>query len=205
MPRCALSAHLQWRRINYRTTGLLGSIMNQESLLKIARNIVLVVTVTTMIAACGGGGGSVAPMPLSTAQPIPSPTGASVLSTRSLKGAAGFVNSAGFTVYVFDKDLTDPGHSTCNGNDGCTQNWPPVRPPSGVTLSGQFATITRDDGTTQLTFAGRPLYTFVVDTAPGQTNGDGVNAFGAIWHIARPQSNATPGPSPTPQPTHSPY
>ncbi len=179
--------------------------MNQESLLKIARNIVLLVVVTTMVAACGGGGGSVAPMPQSTAQPIPSPTGASVLSTRSLRGAPGFVNSAGFTVYVFDKDLANPGHSSCNNSDGCSQNWPPVRPPSGVTLSGQFAMIARDDGSTQLTYAGRPLYTFVVDTAAGQTNGDGVNAFGGIWHIARPQSNATTPPSPTPQPTHSPY
>lgn len=174
--------------------------MEQETVLKIARNFVLMVIVTSLVAACGGGsGGAIAPITNPMVQPSSTPNGSNVLSTRTLKGAQGFVNPAGFTVYVFDADLADPGHSTCNSNNGCAQNWPHVAPPSGVKLSGQFATIIRDDGSTQLTYAGRPLYTFVVDTAPGQTNGDGVDAFGGLWHIARPQgSSASPGPTPMP-------
>ena len=167
--------------------------------MKIVRNFVLVALATSVLAACGGGGGSsVASTPINP-QPIPSGGGSSVLATQTLKGAAGFINSAGFTVYVFDLDLTNPGQSTCNAGNGCSRNWPQVRPP-GVMLTGKFGQIDRTDGTKQLTYAGRPLYTFVADGRPGQTSGDGLVEFGGLWHIARPQAT-TPGPSPMPTPT----
>jgi predicted lipoprotein with Yx(FWY)xxD motif len=95
----------------------------------------------------------------------------------------GFVNAAQMTVYVFDADLAAPGTSTCNG--GCAAIWPPIAPPS-TALSSGFSTIMRSDGTKQLAFQGRPLYLYSGDSAPGQTNGDGINAFGGLWHIARP-------------------
>ncbi|MGH7756651.1 MAG: COG4315 family predicted lipoprotein [Vulcanimicrobiaceae bacterium] len=153
-----------------------------------------------VMAGCSGGGAgspgtlygrttpsapaTASPPPATGATPSPAPGNAAVLATATLKGAPGFVNSAQHTVYVFDADLASPGHSVCNG--ACTQNWPPVAPPAGVTLAGSFSTITRDDGSVQLTYKGRPLYTFIADGAPGQTNGDGLDAFGGIWHIARP-------------------
>jgi predicted lipoprotein with Yx(FWY)xxD motif len=173
--------------------------MDQDIVLKIVRNFVLLAIAANLLAACSGGS-SVAP----GMKPTQAPGGSGVLSTRTLKGAPGFVNAAKFTVYVFDLDLTDPGHSTCNAGNGCSQNWPPVRPPAGMSVSAQFSTIRRNDGTPQLAYAGRPLYTFVVDAAPGQTNGDGVDAFGGLWHIARPQG-ASPQPSASPLPTSTPY
>lgn len=176
-------------------------MMDEDIVLKIVRNFVLVALATSMLAACGGGsGGALAPVSHPTLAPV---MPGAVLATRTLHGAAGFVNAGGFTVYVFDADLADPGHSTCNAGDGCSQNWPPLAPPAGVKLTGSFSAITRNDGTPQLTYAGRPLYTFVDDTQPGTFNGDGVNAFGGLWHIARPQS--TSASSPSPMPTHSGY
>lgn len=140
-----------------------------------------------LISGCGGGG---AYGGMSTV-PNPMPNNGSPLSTAMLNGASGYVNSSGFTVYVFDADLAAPGHSTCNGN--CSQNWPPVATPAG-SLPSPWGSIVRQDGSSQLTYSGRPLYTFAFDSAPGQTNGDGVNAFGGFWHIARPQGSTSPSP-----------
>jgi predicted lipoprotein with Yx(FWY)xxD motif len=140
-----------------------------------------------VLAGCGGGSSTVA----SYRPPVQNPgSNGGPLNTAMLNGAPGFVNSAGFTVYVFDADLNSPGHSTCNGP--CAQNWPPVAPPSG-TLPSPWTSIARQDGSMQLAYAGRPLYTFALDTAPGQFNGDGVNAFGGVWHIARPQGSGSGG------------
>jgi predicted lipoprotein with Yx(FWY)xxD motif len=51
---------------------------------------------------------------------------------------------------------------------------------------GVLATITRDDGSSQLTYNGMPLYRFARDTAPGQTTGQGITAFGGTWTVATP-------------------
>ena len=166
--------------------------MNHTSTLAITKNIVLTLVVASLLGGCGGGSGSAAggslyhmpPQPVGTPQPVPTPAPSAILATLTLKGAPGFINAAGRTVYVFDADLASPGHSVCNGD--CAQNWPHVAQPAGTTLVAPFSTITRDDGSTQLAYAGRPLYTFIADSAEGQTNGDGLNAFGGIWHIARP-------------------
>jgi hypothetical protein len=74
-----------------------------------------------------------------------------------------------------------PTTSRCNGT--CAQNWPPVQGPAtapGVT--GPFGTIKRSNGSTQATFDGHALYTFVGDTGPGQNKGNGLNAFGGLWY-----------------------
>ena len=95
----------------------------------------------------------------------------------------------GFTLYSFAPDT--PTKSNCNGT--CAQYWPPVKGPataSGVT--GTFGTIKRADGSTQATFDGHPLYTFVGDTAPGQNKGNGLNAAGGLWHEAT-TSGTRPG------------
>ena len=82
-----------------------------------------------------------------------------------------------FVVYVFDNDLNAPGSSNCNG--GCASAWPPVYVtddmPSGVVGLGS---IERVDGSSQVTFNDRPLYFYVGDQQPGQTNGDGIPG----WH-----------------------
>jgi predicted lipoprotein with Yx(FWY)xxD motif len=104
----------------------------------------------------------------------------SSLKTLKIGGATVLTNAKGFTLYSFAPDTSTM--SKCNG--ACAQNWPPVKGP--VTASGgvksMFGTIKRSNGTTQATFHGHPLYTFVGDTAPGQDKGNGLNAFGGLWH-----------------------
>jgi predicted lipoprotein with Yx(FWY)xxD motif len=165
--------------------------MNHRAILDASKNIVLTLVVASLLGGCGGSGSSanrslynLPPQPVGTAQPVPTPAPGAALATLTLKGAPGFINHAGLTTYVFDADLANPGHSVCNGD--CAQNWPHVAPPAGITLVMPFSQITRDDGSKQLAYAGRPLYTFIADNAEGQTNGDGINAFGGLWHIARP-------------------
>ena len=93
-------------------------------------------------------------------------------------GAAGTVLVAGangMTVYTFTKDVKDSGKSNCTG--GCIATWPALAVPAGATptggasLTGKLGTITRDDGTLQVTYNGMPLYFFKNDKAPGDANG----------------------------------
>jgi predicted lipoprotein with Yx(FWY)xxD motif len=93
-------------------------------------------------------------------------------------GAAGTVLVAGangMTVYTFTKDVKDSGKSNCTG--GCIDTWPALTVPAGATpsggasLTGKLGTITRDDGTLQVTYNGLPLYFFKNDKAPGDANG----------------------------------
>ncbi len=78
------------------------------------------------------------------------------------------------TVYNFSRDT--PGVSNCTG--GCITNWPPLTLASGQTptggpgVTGQLGTITRADGSLQVTYKGLPLYFFHSDTKPGDTNGN---------------------------------
>ncbi|AMO79446.1 MULTISPECIES: COG4315 family predicted lipoprotein [Pseudomonas] len=89
------------------------------------------------------------------------------------------VDAKGMTLYTFDKD--SGGKSVCN--DKCAQNWPPLAAETGAMASGDWSVITRDDGTQQWAYKGKPLYTFVQDKAAGEVKGDGkMNA----WHIAKP-------------------
>jgi len=147
------------------------------------RTLLSAAVAVATFAACGAGGGGGGayggPLPTTTPAPVTAP-----LSTSTLRGSPGFVNASNHTVYVFDADLATPNASTCTG--GCAQNWPAVTVPSGVSFPSPWTTFTRADGTTQLAYQGRAVYTFAFDANAGDTNGDGVNAFGGVWHIARP-------------------
>ena len=115
----------------------------------------------------------------STGTSSPAAAAGGGLKTATIGGATVLTNAKGFTLYSFAPDT--PAKSNCNG--ACAQNWPPVPGPataSGVT--GTFGTIKRSDGSTEATFDGHPLYTYAGDTAPGQNNGNGLNAFGGLWH-----------------------
>ena len=88
-------------------------------------------------------------------------------------------NSAGMTLYVFDKDSA--GKSACNGD--CAVKWPPLIAAVNERASGDYSIISRDDGARQWAFKGKPLYLWFNDQMPGDTSGDGVNN---VWHTARP-------------------
>jgi predicted lipoprotein with Yx(FWY)xxD motif len=116
------------------------------------------------------------------------------LKTAKVDGVTVLTNAQGFTLYSFAPDTSTT--SKCNGP--CAQAWPPVKPGTASGVNGAFATIKRPNGTAQLTFHGHPLYTFVGDKAPGQAKGNGVNAFGGLWHEAVASGGAAPvGSSPS--------
>lgn len=88
-------------------------------------------------------------------------------------------NGTGYTLYYFSGDTANSGQSACNGS--CASNWPPfytatLTLPSSLSASS-FSTITRSDGTKQLTYNGMPLYFFKSDTKPGEVNGNGLGGF----------------------------
>jgi predicted lipoprotein with Yx(FWY)xxD motif len=94
-----------------------------------------------------------------------------------------FADSKGMTLYIFKKD--SPGKSACAGQ--CVDRWPlysheAVAVPEGV-KSGDFGTITREDGKLQSTYKGWPLYYFQGDKAPGDAMGQGL---GGVWFVANP-------------------
>jgi predicted lipoprotein with Yx(FWY)xxD motif len=97
------------------------------------------------------------------------------------------VDGRGRTLYLFAKDAR--GKSACGGK--CASAWPPLIA-SGKPLAGAGAkasllgTTRRADGRLQVTYNHHPLYTFVKDTRKGQTNGEGIDAFGAEWDALSP-------------------
>jgi predicted lipoprotein with Yx(FWY)xxD motif len=111
-----------------------------------------------------------------------------VLATADSDLGTIVVDAEGMTVYVFDKDTQGSGASSCSG--GCLEAWPPVvadsDSPAVDGVSGEVGTITRDDGTVQVTLDGWPLYYWQGDTAPGDTTGQGVQD---VWWVVAPDGS----------------
>lgn len=98
--------------------------------------------------------------------------------TDTAKGKT-LVDMQGMTLYTFDRDAD--GKSACNGN--CAVNWPPLMASADAQPMGSWTIVTRDDGSKQWAYAGKPLYTWVKDSKAGDVTGDGVNS---VWHVAQP-------------------
>jgi predicted lipoprotein with Yx(FWY)xxD motif len=140
-----------------------------------------------MVATCAGTGAASAasaagPANSSVRTVSSATTGSSstTLKTRKINGVVVLTNAKGFTLYWFAPDTTTK--SNCNGS--CAAIWPPVKGPAtaGSGVTGKLGTIKRSDGSTQATYNGHPLYTYVADTAPGQARGNGLNVNGGLWH-----------------------
>jgi predicted lipoprotein with Yx(FWY)xxD motif len=98
-----------------------------------------------------------------------------------MKAADGtLTNAAGMTLYTFDKDAAGSGKSVCNGP--CVQNWPPLMAAADAKASGDWTIVTRDDGSRQWAFKGKPLYLWAKDQKPGDKTGDG---FNNVWRVAK--------------------
>jgi predicted lipoprotein with Yx(FWY)xxD motif len=110
----------------------------------------------------------------------PSSSSAQVLKTTTIKGVAVVTNTKGFTLYWFAPDT--PTKSVCNGS--CAAYWPPVlgAQKAGPGVTGTLGTITRADGSTQATYDGHPLYTYIGDNGPGQANGNNIDLNGGFWY-----------------------
>ncbi|MFF0416116.1 hypothetical protein ACFYUY_37515 [Kitasatospora sp. NPDC004745] len=142
----------------------------------------------------GGSGASTAAAPAAT---TPAPAGGDSSAVRLVAAKSATLgpivtDTAGRTLYRFDKDTAKPSATTCV--DACAAKWPPVTSPDAVQVtgveSGLVGSVTRPDGTKQVTLNGWPLYRFAGDTAAGQTNGQGV---GGTWFASTPEGKKAPG------------
>jgi predicted lipoprotein with Yx(FWY)xxD motif len=113
------------------------------------------------------------------ADETPASAGATVAA-----GPSGLVDGRGFSLYFFANDVADSGSSACGS--GCIAAWPPLlvdgEPSADAGVTGELGSITRDDGSTHVTYNGLPLYFFVNDAAAGDTNGAEV----PNWSLAQP-------------------
>jgi predicted lipoprotein with Yx(FWY)xxD motif len=125
--------------------------------------------------------------PVAGPQPANVSAAKKTIEVRSTRLGKILVDSQGRTLYLFKKDSR--GKSACSGE--CAKFWPPLRvsgrPTAGSSISAaKVGTISRSDRTLQVTYNGHPLYTFLQDTRPGQTHGQGLTAFGAAWFVLSP-------------------
>jgi len=136
-----------------------------------------------LAAACGTAAGS-------TAAGAPASSGsttATVIESHHGSAAPFLTNASGRAVYLWAADSMNK--SMCSG--ACAGAWPPVTTMGKVTAAhgaktADLGTITRSDGTKQVTYLGHPLYYFAGDSGPGQTHGQGSDSFGAKWWLVTP-------------------
>jgi predicted lipoprotein with Yx(FWY)xxD motif len=141
------------------------------------------------ISACGGGG-SGATAPPTTASGQPATIG---VANEGNLGKI-LINSQGRSLYLFQRDVGTK--SECAG--ACAAAWPPLRatgtPVVGTSLSAsKIGTTARSDGKPQVTYNGHPLYLYSADQKPGDTNGQGLNAFGGAWFALSADGNMVSG------------
>jgi predicted lipoprotein with Yx(FWY)xxD motif len=104
------------------------------------------------------------------------------------------VDGEGRTLYLFEKD--ESNESYCNGE--CAKVWPPYTTKSGAKASegaeaAKLGTLKRDDGSTQVTYNGAPLYLYASDTQAGEANGNELDQFGAEWYALHPSGENAEG------------
>jgi predicted lipoprotein with Yx(FWY)xxD motif len=106
------------------------------------------------------------------------------LQLRKTSAGTILVNSRGYTLYAFTTDRRN--YDSCDKRPGCLTAWPAVTT-GGRAIAGRgvkaslIGTITLKDGTRQVTYAGRPLYTYIADRGPGQTSFINILQFGGRW------------------------
>ena len=143
--------------------------------------VIGIAVVALAVAACGGSSGGSAYGGGSTASKQTSGKGSVALASTKLGKV--LVDGKGRTLYLFEADKGTM--SKCDG--ACATAWPPLttsgKPSAGAGIeAAKLGTAKRADGTTGVTYAGHPLYTYAGDGAPGQTAGEGLTDYGAPWY-----------------------
>jgi predicted lipoprotein with Yx(FWY)xxD motif len=137
------------------------------------------------LAGCGSGGGYGGSASSGSSSGGSSAASGADLATSDTSLGTVVVDGHGRTVYVFDKDKAGSGTSACTAD--CLDNWPAVTTdsasPAADGVSGKVGTITRSDGTKQVTLDGLPLYTFAADSHAGDVTGEGVKG---VWWVVAP-------------------
>ncbi len=140
--------------------------------------------VTFLVAAAASLAGAAG---AATASPQASSSRAATVKVAHTSLGRILVNANGRTLYLFKKDTGRK--STCYGQ--CAEFWPPLKAGGKPTAgrgarASKLGTTKRRDGTRQVTYNGHPLYRFAQDTRRGDTNGEGIKAFGARWYAVSP-------------------
>jgi predicted lipoprotein with Yx(FWY)xxD motif len=145
--------------------------------------------VALALAGCGSSGssgasGTSAPAASTGQSSVPATGQSGTVDVGTTNLGSILVDSQGMTLYLFQADSGTT--SACTGS--CATAWPPLKangqPTAGSGAnSSLLATTQRSDGTAQVTYNGHPVYTFAKDSKPGDTTGEGVNAFGGPWYV----------------------
>ena len=165
--------------------------MTQSKPITFLASVAVIPLIALAVAACGGGGSAATAATPKTTSGASASVGVANNSLGSI-----LVNANGRTLYLFKADSGTM--SACTG--ACATAWPPLlasgTPTAGTGLAAsKLGTITRSDGTHQVTYNGHPLYLFIKDTKPGQTTGQGVTAFGAAWFALIPSGGQASAPA----------
>jgi predicted lipoprotein with Yx(FWY)xxD motif len=145
-----------------------------------------------LAAGCGGDDSSSSGSePASSAS---SGNGATVAVADNSELGQILVDGEGRTLYLFEKDQSN--RSRCNGN--CAKVWPPYTTrgdpkASEGAVTAMLGTLKRNDGSTQVTYNGAPLYLFTSDVEAGDTRGNELDQFGAEWYALRPNGEKAEG------------
>ena len=161
--------------------------MSTSSLARVPVSIKLAAPLAVALlaaAACGSSGSS-------SGAAAGSAGSSTVITTKTSSGGSFLTNGAGRSIYLFMADSS--GKSTCDS--ACAAAWPPVIATGQPTASGgaqasDLSTLTRTDGTKQVTYNGHPLYYFQGDTGPGMDKGQGLDNFGAKWWLVTPSGSS---------------
>lgn len=145
------------------------------------------------VALTGCGAAAVPTARVPSYHPKPIPASAPRLNLVTIKPYGEILaDTSDDTIYAFSRDKGTK--SSCDSS--CAQVWKPFTGKVARAASGLSQTligwITRSDGTSQLTYNGTPLYTYSGDTAPGQTNGQGLRAYGGFWSVVAVTGFAIP-------------
>jgi predicted lipoprotein with Yx(FWY)xxD motif len=141
--------------------------------------------VALLAAACSSGGSASSSQ--GAAGGAAGASGSTVITTASSSAGSILTDGSGRAVYLWVADSN--GKSACSG--ACAGAWPPVMASGTVTASGSaksgdLSSITRSDGSKQVTYNGHPLYYFVGDAGAGTASGQGSDQFGAKWWLVSP-------------------
>ena len=146
----------------------------------------LAVGALMLVAACGGSGNGYGSSSGGNSSTPASSQAAGPVSTASTSVGMVLTDAAGRSLYAFAADKK--GVSNCTGS--CLTYWPPVpagaHPTGSAAVTGTLGSITRSDGSKQLTVNGWPMYTYVGDHAKGDTTGQGTNLSGGLWWVVAP-------------------
>jgi predicted lipoprotein with Yx(FWY)xxD motif len=151
--------------------------------------------VVIVAAGCSSSGTSAAPA--ASSAPSAAASSSAPSASASSSSASGdlavadsslgkiIVDSKGLTAYYFTKDKANSGKSVCSGD--CLVAWPSIPAtsdtPTGTGITAKLGSITRDDGSKQVTVNGMPIYLFQKDKAPGDVTGQ---AVGKVWYVVAP-------------------